>query len=70
MYFGAGVGKLEHTRKSLLVSWERTEDEWRDQVREEIGSQHIEPLLEQMEVALREMNQLAELFGRIYRECS
>lgn len=70
MYFGAGVGKLEHTRKSLLVTWERTEDEWRDQVREEMGRQHVEPLLDQMEAALREMDQLADLFGKIYRDCT
>lgn len=70
MYFGAGVGKLQHTRKALLLAWERTEEDWRDRVREEMGAQHIEPLLEQMEATLREMDQLADLFARMYRDCS
>ena len=70
MYFGAGTPKLNHAIKNLRIAWEATEDGWRDQVRTEFEENHIEPFLSQATNTLRAMEQLSDVFARIYRECS
>ena len=68
MYFGAGVTKLSHASKSLQQAWDHTEDDWRDQVRNDIEKRHVGPALDTTAKTLRAMDQLADLFGRIYRD--
>jgi hypothetical protein len=70
MYFGSGVTKLNHAAKALRVNWEATEDGWRDQVRRDFEQRQIEPLLSQATLTIRAMEELSEIFGRIYRDCS
>lgn len=70
MYFGAGVGKLQHALKTLKAHWEVTEDGWRDGMRQEFQERRLEPLATQSSATLRAMDQLADLFSRIHRDCS
>lgn len=70
MYFGAGVGKLQHALKTLKVHWEATEDGWRDQLRQDFEERRLEPIAAQSVTTLRAMAQLADIFTRIQRDCS
>lgn len=70
MYFGAGIPKLNHAIKSIRTAWEGTQDGWRDQVHTDFEEQHVEPFVAQATTTLRAMEQLADTFARIYRECS
>jgi hypothetical protein len=70
MYFGAGIPKLKHAVKTLRGVWDGTETEWRDQVRVDIQEHELEPLLEKADVALRAMDELADLFARVHRDCN
>lgn len=70
MYFGSGTSKLHHALKTLKANWEATEDGWRDQVRRDFEDRQIEPLASQANIAVRAMDELAELFARIYRDVS
>jgi hypothetical protein len=68
MYFGAGVPKLSHAAKNLQQAWDSSEDGWRDQVRNDIEKRHIAPALDTTAKTLRAMDQLADMFARIYRD--
>jgi hypothetical protein len=70
MYFGAGVSKLQHAIKTVVIQWDGTAEGWRDQVRQDFGEKHLEPVVEQAKNTMRAMDQLADLFQRIYRDCS
>ena len=70
MYFGSGIPKLNHGIKSLRGEWDATAEAWRDQVRADFESNHVEPFLAQATTTLRAMEQLADTFARIHRDCS
>jgi hypothetical protein len=70
MYFGAGISKLGHASKSLQQAWDATQDGWRDQVRNDVEKRHVGPALDHTAKTLRAMDQLADLFARIYRDLS
>jgi hypothetical protein len=70
MYFGAGIPKLQHALKSLRTAADQTEDDWRDALRDDFLREYVEPLLEKANVTLRAMDQLADLFARIQRDCT
>jgi hypothetical protein len=70
MYFGSGTPRLNHALKDLRVAWDATEDGWRDKLRVDMGENYVEPLAAQATITLRAMDELADLFARIYRDCS
>jgi hypothetical protein len=70
VYFGSGKTKLNNAAKALRAHWEATEDGWRDQVRRDFEERQIEPVITQAVVTARAMDDLAELFAKIYRDVS
>ncbi|HEU5117553.1 MAG TPA: hypothetical protein VFT74_12990 [Isosphaeraceae bacterium] len=70
MYFGSGVGRLSHAIKTLRMQWEQTADTWRDEVRRDFEDRQIAPLDTQTTQTIRAMDDLADLFAKIYRDCS
>ena len=70
MYFGNGTTKLQHAVKTLRQTWEATEDDWRDSIRAEFEANRIDPMAAQAALTMRAMDTLADLFARIYRDCS
>ncbi len=70
MYFGSGIGQLSQATKALKEAWDGTEHDWRDQVRKDFEQHQIEPLLNHASKALRAMDDLRDLFSKIYRDLS
>lgn len=70
MYFGAGTSKLQHALKTLRAHWDSTQDGWRDQVRRDFEERHLAPLDAQVTQTIRAMDTLADVFAKIYRDCS
>ncbi len=70
MYFGSGTSKLRHALKTLRSQWDQTQDGWNDQVRRDFEEKRLAPLDSQVSSTMRAMDQLAELFSKIYRDCS
>jgi hypothetical protein len=52
------------------MQWEQTGDTWRDQVRQDFEDRQIIPLDTQATQTVRAMDDLADLFAKIYRDCS
>lgn len=63
---GAG---LRNAAKRAKLTWNLTEEHWRDQVRDQFREQHLDPLLDQIERTLREMGRLNEILARADKEC-
>ena len=66
----AGVNRLHHAMKALRDNWELTGASWNDQVRADFERKHLVPLESAVQLALNGMNQLGEVFGRLYRDCT
>jgi hypothetical protein len=70
MYFGSGLPQLNNALKNLRVAWDQTEEGWRDSLRTDFEEHHVDPFVSSMTNTLRAMDQLSDVFARIYRECS
>lgn len=70
MYFGAGGSKLQHALKTIRAQWDATQDGWRDQVRRDFEARTLAPMDTQATQTARAMDELADLFAKIYRDCS
>ncbi len=70
MYFGAGTGKLQHALKTIRAHWDVTASGWRDQVRRDFEDRTLAPMDSQATQTARAMDELADLFAKIYRDCS
>ena len=69
MSANAGWNKLNSAIHTLRERVDRTEDDWRDQVRRDFLEQHLEPLVCQVGVTLRGIKHLEEVLRRVRREC-
>jgi len=56
--------------KTLRAKWDDIEPLWRDNVRREFETQHLEPLERQVASTMRAMHDLSEVINRARRECS
>jgi hypothetical protein len=65
-----GAVKLTHALKTLRIRWEEARDQWSDAVRRNFEEHHLGPLDERTEVAIRGMQELAEVLDQMRRECS
>ena len=69
MSVNTGWNKLNKSMQTLREKWDASADEWRDQVRQEFGREHVEPLGIDVSTTLRGMKQIEEVLNRIHREC-
>jgi hypothetical protein len=69
MSANAGWNKLNSAIHTLRERVDRTEDDWRDQVRRDFVEQYLEPLDGQVRATLRSIKQLEEVLRRVRREC-
>ena len=54
---------------TLRVQWDRTTPLWRDVVRKDFGENYWEPLLPQVESALKSIDQMMQVLAKMRREC-
>jgi hypothetical protein len=66
----AGTGPLKHALKALRERWEITRESWDDGVAVDFEKNHLFPLEQQVDNALRGMEKLSEVLSSVRRDCS
>jgi len=66
----AGVGRLTYCLKMLRERWEDTKTQWADQVARDFEKNHLIPLEHQTTNAMRGMEKLSEVLGKLRQDCS
>ena len=56
--------------KTLLERWDATRDQWDDKVARDFEKNHLLPLEQQVEHALRGMDKLGEILTKVRSDCS
>jgi len=56
--------------KTLRDHWDLTCEQWDDHVSRDFDKNHMNPLEQQVEHALRGMDKLAEILTKVRNECS
>jgi hypothetical protein len=70
MSLEVGRYRLLSAHTSLMARWEETRLVWQDIVREEFNKEHLEPLTPMLLTTMAAIDQLAQVLGRVRRECS
>jgi hypothetical protein len=66
----AGSARLNHSLKTLQERWAGTKELWSDQVSRDFEKNHLVPLVQQTESAIRGMDQIDEILKKIRQDCS
>jgi hypothetical protein len=66
----AGSARLKHAMNTLNEHWDLTREQWVDNVARDFEKNHIVPLEQQVEHALRGMDKLAEILMKVRNDCS
>jgi hypothetical protein len=65
-----GSHKLNYALKNLRRLWEEIGPLWRDEVRDDFEQHYILPITNQVNAAVRGMNEVHDIAHRAKRECS
>ena len=65
----ASIGKISKSTKALMVGWSETRHRWRDTKALEFEKKYIEPLPQAVEAAVKVMNELDKVLGKIRKDC-
>jgi len=66
----AGSGALKHALKNLREQWEITREQWHDGVARDFEKNHLIPLDQQVNNALRGMDKITEVLQKLRHDCS
>ncbi|HEY0009542.1 MAG TPA: hypothetical protein VGB55_12520 [Tepidisphaeraceae bacterium] len=64
-----GRGNLNKGLKDLLMHWQNTRESWDDTVSEQFEKNYLEPLEQAIRSATTAMDQMAQVLGKIDRDC-
>jgi|TARA_B100000809_G_scaffold183599_1_gene181486 hypothetical protein len=65
-----GVAQLTDALVQLDAAWGQVRLSWNDPARHHFESEHIEPITPTVRMTLDAINRLAEVLGRVERECT
>jgi hypothetical protein len=65
-----GAIKLHHALKTMRTRWDLAKDQWNDAVSRDFETNHLGPLEDRTEAAIRGMDKLSEVLAKMKRECS
>jgi hypothetical protein len=65
-----GSHKLNYALKNLRRLWDEIGPLWKDEVRQDFEQYHVLPLTNQVNAAVRAMNEIHEITLRARRDCS
>ena len=66
----AGAARLKHALKTMRENWEITRESWNDAVARDFEKNHLLPLDQQCNTALRGMDKIHEVLQKVRQECS
>jgi len=67
---GAGSARLNYALKTLRERWDDTKGSWSDQVARDFEKNHLIPLEMQSNTAIRGMEKLGEILGKLKQDCA
>jgi hypothetical protein len=63
-----GASQLNMAMKNLKAQWENIKPDWQDAVQQEFEENHYKPLHERVQLTLREMERLDQVFAKLRRD--
>ena len=63
-------GRLQHALRDLREKWDITREAWDDQVARDFEKNHLIPLDQQVNNALRGMDKITEVLQKLRHDCS
>ena len=66
----AGSARLKHAMKSLNENWDVTRESWADKNALDFEKNHLVPVQQMVENALRGMDKLSEVLHKVRADCS
>ena len=66
----AGSARLKYALKALREHWDVAREHWDDKVALDFEKNHLAPLEQQVDHALRGMDKLSEVLAKVRHECS
>jgi len=66
----AGSARLKHALKNLSEHWDATREQWADAVARDFEKNHLAPLEQQVNNALRGMDKLSEVLSKVRQDCA
>jgi hypothetical protein len=66
----AGPARLKHAMKTLRENWDVTKTQWADSSSRDFEKNHLVPLEQQVNTALRGMEKLQEVLQKVRHDCS
>jgi hypothetical protein len=66
----SGTARLKHAMKTLNERWDYTREQWADTNAIEFEKNHLVPVQQQVENALRGMEKLSEVLKKVRADCS
>jgi hypothetical protein len=70
MRLTTGRSKLKQSFENLMLRWEDTRGGWADDARNAFEKEHLEPLVPDVQGALRAIDRLSAILSRMEQECS
>ncbi len=61
---------MHHAIRTLRVRWEVTKEKWADKVAQDFEKNHLLPLEQQTETAVRGMEKINEVLMKVRQDCS
>jgi len=66
----AGSSRLNYALKTLRERWQDTRESWADQVARDFEKNHLLPLESESNTAIKGMEKLNEILGKLKQDCS
>jgi hypothetical protein len=66
----ASSARLQYSLKTLREHWNETTEQWDDKVSQDFEKNHLVPLEQLSNNAIRGIDEIAELISKIRRDCS
>jgi hypothetical protein len=65
----AAAGRLQDALEQLLVAWDQTRDQWRDENSRHIEEEILAPLAQEVKGAIPTIGQMSQALQQAAREC-
>ncbi len=66
----AGAARLNFSLKTLRERWDAAKEQWSDQISRDFEKNHLDPLEQQSESAMRAMDKIVEVLHKIRQDCA
>ena len=62
--------RLEQVVRDLETTWEASRDVWRDHARLDFATDHLDPILDEIRVAIGDLRRLEQLLTEAVKACN